>query len=487
MRKPLALAIPFRAIPWAIPAIFVMAAFLAPWAAQAQGGAPPRGGAGERSPIATIRDAETETLIRAFLDPLLAAAGVDKRLVELTLVQNRSINAFVAQGNRLFIHTGLIQQADSAGELAGVIAHEVGHIAGGHLARLPEEMRLAMLRSVAAMLLGAGAGLATRSSDAAMGLMMGGQSSAMGQFLAFTRTQEQAADQAGLALMARLGWSGAGLERLLRRLLDQELLAVGRQDPYFRTHPLSRDRLDFVREEMARGRAAGSGIPAALETRFAMVRAKLNGFVDAPAASWRRYLNDDSAPSRYARAIAQYRSGRTDAALEILEPVIREQPANPYLLEFKGQVLFEGGRPREAIAPLAAAVRLEPSEPLIRAALGRALLEGGGDPESLRRAVAELQAAARQDRENGFTWAQLANAYARLEDMPNAELALAEQAMAEGDTAEARFRAARAERGLPPGPARLRATDLRNAARRDNLNRDERRAEDDLRRRDRNR
>jgi predicted Zn-dependent protease len=475
MRKPLALAIWSRTIP---AAVLVIAAFLAPATAQAQEG---------RGPIAIIRDAETETLVRSMLDPLLATAGVDRRLVELTLVNNRAINAFVAQGNRLYIHTGLIQKADSASELAGVLAHEVGHIAGGHLARLPEEMRLAMLRSVAAMLLGAGAGVAARSSDAAMGIMMGGQSSAMGQFYAFSRTQEQAADEAGMVFLQRLGWSGEGLERLLRRLLDQELLAVGRQDPYFRTHPLSRDRLDFVREQRARGRAMGGDLPASLETRFAMVRAKLNGFIDAPAASWRRYLNDESAPARYARAVAQYRSGRTDAALDILEPVIREQPANPYLLEFKGQILFDGSRPREAIAPLAAAVRLAPNEPLIRLAYGRALLDGGDNPESLRLAVSELQAAARQDRDNGFIWAQLAAAHARRDDLPNAELALAEQAMAEGDTAEARFRAARAERGLPPGPARQRASDLRNAVHRDNLTRDERQAEDERRRRNRNR
>jgi predicted Zn-dependent protease len=473
MRKPRALAILSRAIP---AAVLVIGVFLAPATAQAQGG---------QGPIATIRDAETETLVRSMLDPLLRTAGVEPRLVELTLVQNRAINAFVAQGNRLYINTGLIQQAESASELAGVLAHEVGHVAGGHLARLPEEMRLAMLRSVAAMLLGAGAGLAARSSEAAIGIMMGGQTSAMGSFYAFSRTQEQAADEAGLAFLQRMGWSGAGLERLLRRLLDQELLSVGRQDPYFRTHPLSRDRLDFVREQMARGRAVGTGLPVALELEFAMVRAKLNGFIDPPAASWRRYLNDDSAPGRYARAVSQYRSGRMDAALEILETVIREQPSNPYLLEFKGQILFEGGRPREAIAPLAAAVRLAPGESLIRAAYGRALLEGAPDNATLRRAVAELQAAARQDRDNAFTWGQLANAYARLDDLPNAELALAEKAMAEGDTAETRFRAARAEKGLPPGPARLRASDLRRAAARDNLTSDERKAEDELRRRDR--
>jgi predicted Zn-dependent protease len=478
MRKPLAIATSRVLSRTICAAVLVIAGFLATPAAQAQGG---------RGPISTIRDAETEAMVRAFLDPLLRTAGVDTRLVELTLVQDRAINAFVSTGNRLFLHTGLIQQAESAGELAGVLAHETGHIAGGHLARLPEELRAAMIRSIAAMLLGAGAGVAARSSDAAMGIIMGGQATAMGQLYAFTRTQEQAADQAGMAFLDRMGWSGRGMEHLLRRLLDQELLVAARRDPYFQTHPLSRDRLQFVREQLARGHNAEARLPAELEARFAMVRAKLNGFIDPPAMSWRRYANDNSTAGRYARAIAQFRSGRTDAAVEILETVLREQPANPYLHEFKGQILFEGGRPREAIAPLATAVRLAPNEPLIRASYGRALVEGGGNREALRQAVAELQASARQEPGNGFTWGQLAVAYARLDDLPNADLALAEQAMAEGDTAEARFRAARAERALPPGPARLRASDLRNAVRRDNLTSDQRRAEEDTLRRNRNR
>ncbi|WP_426956187.1 M48 family metalloprotease [Muricoccus radiodurans] len=461
-----------------VTAILVVATVLATPAAWAQGGS--------RAAIATIRDAETEAMIRAFLDPLLGAAGVDRRLVQLTLVQDRAINAFVTQGNRLVIHTGLIQQADSAGELAGVLAHEVGHVAGGHVARLPEEMRAAMLRTIAAMLIGAGAGVAARSSDVAMGMMLGGQSSAMGELYAFSRNQEQAADQAGMVFLDRLGWSGRGLERLLRRLLDQELLAAARQDPYFRTHPLSRDRLEFVRDQIGRSRFSDVSVPAALETRFAMVRAKLIAFIDAPMVAWRRYQNDNSAAGRYARAIAQFRSGRTDAAIEILDTIIREQPGNPYLLELKGQILFEGGRPLDAIAPLSAAVRLAPGEPLIRIAHARALIERG-DQAALRQAVTELRNAVQEDRDSGFAWAQLAVAYGRLGDLPNAELAMAEQAMAEGDTAEARFRAARAERGLPPGPARLRATDLRNVVRRDNLTRDQRRAEEEILRRDRNR
>lgn len=163
--------------------------------------------------------------------PLLRTAGVDPRLVRITLIQNRAINAFVATGNRMFLHTGLLQQAASASEVVGVLAHETGHIAGGHLIRLPEEMRAAMLRGLGAMLLGGAAAVASGQSGAAAAGMLGGQAMAMGEFLAFTRSQEQAADQAAIDYLERLGWSARGLERLLERLLDQELLAAARQDP----------------------------------------------------------------------------------------------------------------------------------------------------------------------------------------------------------------------------------------------------------------
>jgi predicted Zn-dependent protease len=327
--------------------------------------------------IVTIRDAETEHLIRRLSHPLFRTAGVDPALVRVTLIQNRAINAFVSTGNRMFLHTGLIQQARSAAEVVGVIAHETGHIAGGHLARLPEEMRNAMLRSIGAMLLGGAAAAATGESGALGAGMLGGQAAAMGGFFAFTRGQEQAADQAALTYLDRLGWPATGMERLLERLLEQELLAAARQDPYFRTHPLSRDRLDFVREQLARARMAGAALPAGTEDAFAMVRAKLDGFLDAPATTWRRYPESDgSAPARHARAIAQFRSGRVPAAIAILDGLLREQPSSPWLHELKGQILFEGGRPAEALGPYVAAVRLAPEEglspPLARARADRA-------------------------------------------------------------------------------------------------------------------
>ncbi|NKC32999.1 M48 family metalloprotease [Falsiroseomonas selenitidurans] len=419
--------------------------------------------------IVTIRDAETENLVRRLSHPLFRTAGVDPGLVRITLIQNRAINAFVSTGNRLFIHTGLIQQSGTVRELVGVLAHETGHIAGGHLARLPEEMRAAMLRSVAAMLLGGVAAAASGQSGALAAGMLGGQASAMGEFYAFTRSQEQSADQAAVTYLDRLGWSSRGMEALLEKLLDQELLVVGRQDPYFRTHPLSRDRLEFAREHIARSRFADAPMPPGFDSAFAMVRAKLDGFIDAPASTWRRYPpSDTSAPARYARTIAQFRSGRIPLAVQMIDGLLAEDPNSPWLNELKGQILFEGHRPAEALAPYARASRLAPDEPLIRLSYARVLIELG-QPAQLRQAVAELEATLARERESPFVWRQMAIAQGRLGNLPQADLALAEEALLLGNARTARLLARRAEEALPAGPQRLRAQDLRNAAAPENL------------------
>jgi predicted Zn-dependent protease len=462
-----------------IMALSVMLASFAPSSARAQS---PSG-----APLVTVRDAETESLLRAVAHPLFRVAGVDPAMVRITLIQARPINAFVTTGNRLFINTGLIQQSAAVGDLAGVLAHETGHIAGGHVARLPEETRNALFRSLAGMLVGGAAAAAGGGGGAAAAAMLGSQAMAMGELYAFTRAQEQAADQAGMTYLDRLGWSGRGLQRLLGRMQEQELLTVGRQDPYFRTHPLSRDRLQFVSDwvERASLRGADAPFPPGLDAAFRMVRAKLDGFIDAPLGTGRRFPESDgSAPARYARAIALHRSGRAEAALDILAGLAREQPSNPWVRELRGQVLFEAGRVRDSVVPLREAARLVPGEALIRLALGRALMENG-DPALLPAAVAELEASLRLERENAFAWRQLGVAQGRLGRIGQADLALAEEAMLLADFPGARMLAGRAEEALPPGPLRLRAADLRHAAQRDNMTREQREQENTMRRRSR--
>lgn len=439
--------------------------------------------AGQR--VVTVRDAEAEALIRAVAHPLFQAAGLDPAAIRITLLQAWAINAFVTTGNRMFIHTGLIQQAEDVTEFAGVLAHETGHIAGGHVSRIPEELRAAMIRQAAAMLLGglaAAAGGGRGSAEAGIGIAMAGQNIAMRELLAFSRAQEQAADQAAIGLLSRAGWPPGGYARLLARLLDQENLQVSRQDPYLRSHPLSRDRLDFVREEAAR-LGGPEAPPPGIAARYAIVRAKFDGFLDRPEITFRRYpATDTSAPARYARAIALHRTGRRAEAVAAIDALIRERPSDPYLHELKGQVLFEGSRVRESLPAYAAAARLAPHEALIRAAHGRALIEAG-DPASLRRAVQELESAVTRDRELAFAWRLLATARGRLGDMAGADLALAEEAMLNSDFTGARILATRAEPRLPAGPSRQRAQDILEASRRDNLSPEMRAAEEEARRR----
>jgi len=419
----------------------------------------------------TIRDGETEGLIRTYAAPLFRVAGIDPGLVRITLLNDRAINAFVATGNRMFIHTGLIQEVDDPSELIGVMAHESGHIAGGHLAMMPDQMREALITSIASMLLGAAAGIAGGGSNAGMGVVMGGQALAERSLYAFSRAQENAADQAGMSFLDRNGWSSRGLLRLFERLRDQEALITDRQDPYVQTHPLTRERIEAVETHIARSRHADAPLPEAFNTALVMVKAKLDGFLDSPQTVLRRYpASDTAAPARYARAIALYRSGHIQPAVDLIDGLLRAQPQNPWLYELKGQVLFDGQRPREAIAPYRQAVRLQPDEPQLRMELGRVLIESG-DPALLRAAVDEIETSLRSDDENPFAWRQLGIAQGRLGNQGLANLALAEEAMLKGDLRQAHAQATRALATLPSGPSRLRAQDIQNALRRENRQR----------------
>ncbi len=418
--------------------------------------------------IVLIRDAETETLLRAFATPLFRAAGLDASVIRILIVRDGAINAFVTSGNRMYVHTGLLQQAASAGEVIGVMAHETGHVMHNDPSKLPEQMREAMLKAIGAMLIGAAAGFGAHSPDAGLAAALGGQQMAMRQFLSFSRAQESGADQAALVLLDRNHWSARGLSALFDRLKDQELLTVDRQDPYLQSHPLTRERIDFVNNHVASSPYRDAPFPAGFESGLQLVKAKLDGFLDAPVLTYRKYpASDRSAPARYARAIADYRSGRSAEAVAGLDRLIAEQPGNPWLQELKGQVLFESGRAREAIAAYRMAMRAGSEQPLIRTELARAMVESN-DPQMIRPAVAELQRALDRDRDDADTWRLLGRAWGMLNEIGQANLALAEEAMINDDIPMARRFAKIAVQNLPPGPAKLRAQDISNAVKKEN-------------------
>ncbi len=418
--------------------------------------------------MVVIRDAETETLLRGFATSLYRAAGLDSRSIRIVLVRDRAINAFVSTGNRMFIDTGLLMQADSGLEVIGTMAHETGHVAHGDISRAPEIAREMMWKTLGSLLIAGAAGAASGDPGVGVGAMLGGSSMAQRGYFAFSRGQEETADHLALQYLDRLGLSARGLLHLFERLDAEDALVSDHRDPFLMTHPLTQDRIAYVRRHVAETAQTTGDLPAETEAAYQLVRAKLDGFLSDPGSVLRAYpVSDRSAPARYARAAAEHRLGHRRAALALMDGLIADQPSNPWFRELRGQILYENGRPAEAVPAYQEAVRLAPDQPLLHQGLGQAMMETG-DRGMLRAAIGQLQLAQRQDLADGMTWHLLGVAWGRLGDVGQANLALAEEAMLAGDINLARRFARMAANSLPQGPARLRALDISNALNKEN-------------------
>ncbi len=415
--------------------------------------------------ISFIRDAEIEETIRIFATPIFQAAGLNPSAIKVHLVNDKSLNAFVAGGQQLFLNTGLLMRSANASQVIGVISHETGHIAGGHLSRTQEAMRNSSAQSIVAFVIGAAAAIGTGRADIGQAIIAGGSQIGMRSFLQYSRTQEGAADQAAVRFLDAVGISSRGLLEFLEVLEDQELLSPKRQDPYVRTHPIARDRIEFLTVHVAGSPYSDKPAPPNLEAMHRRMRAKLHGFLEPLAVTLRRYKeSDDSLTSRYARAIAYYRKPDLDKALPLIDGLIAQYPTDPYFPELKGQMLFENGRIAEALEPYETATRLLPHAPLLRAGLARVQLELN-EPALLEPAIANLRAVLRKEKDSPFLWRQLAIAYGRDGQMGLSALAMAEEGMLKGDTPAARHHAARAQELLPRGSAGwLQAEDILSAA-----------------------
>ncbi|MCH7693330.1 MAG: M48 family metalloprotease [Proteobacteria bacterium] len=415
--------------------------------------------------LSFIRDAEIENTIRTYAAPLFQAAGLEPSDVRIYLVNDRSLNAFVAGGQRLFINTGLIMRSKHAGQVIGVIAHETGHIAGGHLSRLHAAIANSTAQSILALVIGAAAAIGTGRGDVGAAIVAGGQSMGLRSFLHYNRTQESAADQAALRFLDATGQSSRGLLEFMELLGAQDLLSADRQDPYLRTHPLSRERVDAVQAHLSRSPNRDKAQPARIQELHRRMLAKLYAFLEPVPRTLRRYAESDTGlAARYARAIAYYRKPDLGKALPLIDGLIAERPEDPYFHELKGQMLFENGRAAEALKPYETAVRLLPRSPLLRRGLAQVQLELG-DPALLEPAIRNLRAAVQRDAEAPFTWRQLAIAYGRRGDMGMSAVALAEEALLKGDARQARYHAGKAGKLLPRGSIGwLQAQDILQAA-----------------------
>ena len=407
-----------------------------------------------------LRDSETELLFRDLSKPLIEAAKLDPGSVKVVLVQDPEINAFVATGQVVYIHSGLIAATDNANQLQGVIAHELGHVAGGHAIRIHEGAGAASKISILSLVLAAAAA-AAGAADAAMGVLMAGQQAALGSFLGFTRAQESSADLAGAAYLSRAGVNGQGSLDFFKKLGNQEFrLAIPQEDSYARTHPLSSERIASLQQVYRADRAWQRPTDPAIEARFQRVKAKLLGFIDPRRATTVYPESDRSIPAHYARAYAYHRGAYPEKAASEAEELLRARPDDPFFLELKGQILLEGGRPAEAIAPLRRAVTLAPDQPMIAVMLGHALI-ATEDPAKFAEAKRVLKAAVNRDNDNPFAWYQLGIVHDREGDRARANLATAERHNLEGRTKLALAAARSAMMELKSGtPDYLRAQDI---------------------------
>ena len=411
-----------------------------------------------------IRDAEIERAIRAYSAPIFETIGVGASDVRVHIVNNRRLNAFVAGGRHIFVHTGLLQDAEDAGMVIGVLAHEAGHIVGQHLTQLRSALREAQIKQIITFILAAGAGVASGDGQATGAVASLGSSIVSGTLYRYTRSMENEADAFALTTLDRMGVSARGLADLMERLASQEALLGSQQEPYLRTHPLTRERLDRIRRHMKRSPHTAKPTPARFRRMHARVRAKLEGFLASPDAVIARYAGKDKAPeARYALAIAYHRAGRLDKALSTIDGLIREAPRDAFFHELKGQILLERGLPHRAARAYAVAVDLAPRETLIRAAYAHALLQTG-ESDKVPAALRHLVEATSGDKTFATGWRLRAVAHGRLKQFGESAAALAEYYLLLGDLAEVRRQVRRAERLLKRGsPSWRRVQDIRGS------------------------
>lgn len=385
-----------------------------------------------------IRDAEIENGLRIFSTPIFDAAGIGPNDVKFILIDDSQLNAFVAGGMNIFIYTGLILEAENPGELIGVIAHETGHIAGAHLIRTHEAIENASYQSLLASILGIAAAIGG-GGDAASAVLLGGSAAAQQSFLSHSRTQEASADQAAVKYLSDAGYNAKGLLTFLEKLSNQEILTSTQQSEYIRTHPLSRNRISYLRENVDKTRHKQAFPPAWVE-RFDRIQAKLMGFIYPEQAL---YFPSDTVAHRYAKAIAHYRKSDLENGLKMIDALIKEEPENPYFHELRGQMLYENNRISDSIPSYAKAVSILPHSGLIRTSYAQALLAEAKTESQYKSVITNLERSLRSEPRSTLIHRLLATAYGRIGQEGNARFHLAEEA-----TLQRNYTAAKRQIGL---------------------------------------
>ena len=419
----------------------------------------------QQSRLPVVRDAEIEQLVKEYAAPILRASGLSNAGIEIIIINDSSFNAFV-NGRRIFINVGALLMSETPNEIIGVIAHEAGHIAGGHLFRLREQMERAQTMAVLSTLLGAGAMVAGATSgqsglaQAGGGIAAGGAELAKRGFLAYQRTEESAADRSAIEYLNATKQSGIGMLKTFERLGRGTSLLSNRPDPYQLSHPLPRDRVLALEQLVMESPYANAKDSPALQLRHDMMRAKIAAYTQGASAVRRLSKDRSSISALYGEAMLAHLAGSPADALRKIDTLISKQPKNAYFHELKGDALIRANKPDQAVQAYSAAIKLEPVRSnLIRMNLGQAYLSSG-NPQAALKVILEGMA---YDDRNAAGYQTLAQTYGQLGQIPQAELATAEMHFYAGQFGDARVFAGRAQQKLPQNsPEWRRAQDIIN-------------------------
>ncbi|MFN3867813.1 MAG: M48 family metalloprotease [Hyphomicrobiaceae bacterium] len=421
-----------------------------------------------------IRDTEIENLLNDYARPIFRAAGLGGGRIAMRIVRNDAFNAFVVDGRNVFVHTGALMQSETPNQIIGVIAHETGHIAGGHMAalrtRIARDQTKILLAQVLGILLIGGAAATGGDTGRDIGgagqaVMQGGSELVMRSLLAERRSQEAAADQAGLKYLNETEQSGLGMLETFERFAQQEYISDAQKDVFARSHPVAADRIARLRQLVQNNQHYAKKDKPELLLRHNLMRAKLSGYLENPRVVFNRYPETDkSLPARYARAVARYFQGGpqgVERAMADTDDLIRERPDYPYFWELKGDLLMRAGRAAQAIEPLRRALKLADNAPLIQVQLATAL-QSIGDEKSVKESIELLRKAVIND-VNPRGHRLLATAYYKQGRLPLADAETAQAYFLEGNIQQAQIFAKRAQRELKQGsPEWLRNDDIIN-------------------------
>lgn len=410
--------------------------------------------------ISIIRDAEIENILRNIADPIFAAANLKNETINIYIVNDPQINAYVSGGSNIFINTGLLGMSENPNILTGVIAHETGHISGGHLLINNQEYKSTALKATFGYMLGLAAA-AAGSPQAGIAIAQGAGHVAQRELLKYSRTHEEAADQAALSYLDAIHKSASGLLELLEILSGRENQIYEELNPYTLSHPLSKERVSHVRNHLDGSKFKKTDTSTKQAKDFQRAVIKLNAFLQPYEKTLEKYpANDNSINARYARSIAQYKIPNIDKALEEIDLLIKVTPKDPFFNELKGQILFENGRVAESVPYYQTAADLLPNSALLKIILATAQISTE-DEELVKKSIPNLKKALLKEKENTFAWHQLGIAYGRSGDLGMSNLALAEEAFITENKREVRKFVELAKKHLKVGsPAEFRANDL---------------------------